>query len=149
MIYDVHIGKLISGRRELEGKGRYILCSTNQTIEEITSHSLPNAIFVSRKDIENELYDFCKLALSSFVEEEGRNKEVYTFSIYTDSYYGTYIIYLNNYALLNKTIDTYYAKRKERYAESGDEFYNVTREKVLDEIKYSEGDYDFIFEVPT
>ena len=145
MIYDVHIGKLISGRRELEGKGVYLLCTTDRKIQEIPTFSPEDGVFVSREDMENALYDFCKSALSTYIDE-GRNKDVYSFSIYTDSYYGSYVIYINNCSSLDQTVDTYYASYQEKYMKTNDEFYNRTRDQVLNSLKFAEGDYPFMFE---
>ncbi|SCW82305.1 protein of unknown function [Paenibacillus tianmuensis] len=145
MSYDVHIGKLISGKRGLEGKGTYLLCTPDKKIQEITTFGPQDGIFVSRKDMENALYDFCKSALSKYIEE-GRNKDVYTFSIYTDSYCGRYVIYINNLDSLNQTADKYYARYQKEYSEKGKESYNQTREQILSSLQFSEGDYPFMFE---
>lgn len=145
MSYDVHIGRLISGRRGLEGSGVFLLCKTDQTIQEIKVFCSDEGIFISRKDIENALYDFCKSALSTYIEEGG-NKDVYTFSIYTDSYNGSYIVYINNRASLEQTAADYYARYQESYVRTGDEFYNQTKEQVYRSLKFSEGDYPFMFE---
>ena len=64
MNYEVHIGKLIRGRRELEGKGIFLRCTTDQRIQEIATFGTQEGIFISRRDVENALYDFCKSALS-------------------------------------------------------------------------------------
>lgn len=143
--YDVDIGKLISGRRALEGIGKYWLCSPQRSIEEISSFSPNEGIFVSRQDVENELYDFCKAALASYVEE-GKNKEVYTFSIYTDTYSSSYVVYINNRASLNETVDEYFAKYKEEYTRTGNEIYGQSREQLYRSLQFGEGDYPFMFE---
>lgn len=145
MSYDVHIGRLISGRRGLEGSGVFLRCTTDQTIQEITAFGPDEGIFISRTDVENSLYDFCKSALSNYIEE-GRNKDVYTFSIYTDSYNGSYIVYINNQASLDQTVADYYAGYQESYFRTGDEIYNQTKEQVYRSLKFSEGDYPFMFE---
>lgn len=145
MSYDVHIGKLISGRRGLEGRGIFLLCTTDQTIQEITAYGPDEGIFISRKDVENALYDYCKSALSTYIEEGG-NKDVYTFSIYTDSYNGSYIVYINNRASLEQTAADYYTRYQESYVRTGDEIYNQTKEQVYRSLKFSEGDYPFMFE---
>ncbi|MFJ7405022.1 MULTISPECIES: hypothetical protein [unclassified Lysinibacillus] len=145
MSYDVQIGRLISGRRELEGKGMFLLCSTAQTIQEISTFDPYEGIFVSRSDLENALYDFCKSAISNYIEE-GRNKDVYTFSIYTDSYNGSYVVYINNRASLEQTVADCYARYQENYVRTGDEIYNQTKEQVYSSCKFSEGDYPFMFE---
>lgn len=143
--YDVHIGKLISGKRALEGKGNYLLCSPQRSIEEITSFSPDEGIFVSRQDVENALYDFCKAALASYVEE-GRNKEVYTFSIYTDTYPSSYVVYINNRASLDETVDEYFARYQDTYAKTGNEIYSQSREQLYRSLQFGEGDYPFMFE---
>ncbi|MFJ5792661.1 hypothetical protein ACIP9G_21605 [Lysinibacillus sp. NPDC093197] len=145
MSYDVHIGKLINGRRELEGKGMFLLCSTDQTIQEISTFSPQEGIFISRSAIENALYDFCKSAISNYIEE-GSNEDVYTFSIYTDSYNGSYLVYMNNRASLDESVTDCYAHYQEKYIKTGDEIYNQTREQVYSSYKFSEGDYPFMFE---
>lgn len=142
MSYDVHTGKLISGIRRLEGKGVFLLCTTDQTIQEITAFTPDEGIFISRKDVENALYDFCKSALTAYIEE-GENKDVYTFSIYTDSYNGSYIVYINNQASLEQTADEYYERYQKSYIKTG---YNQTKEQVYRSLKFSEGDYPFMFE---
>lgn len=142
MSYDVHTGKLISGIRRLEGKGVFLLCTTDQTIQEITAFTPDEGIFISRKDVENALYDFCKSALTAYIEEGG-NKDVYTFSIYTDSYNGSYIVYINNQASLDQTADEYYERYQKSYIKTG---YNQTKEQVYRSLKFSEGDYPFMFE---
>ncbi|MFJ7665738.1 hypothetical protein ACIQXI_01440 [Lysinibacillus sp. NPDC097195] len=145
MSYDVQIGRLISGTRALEGKGVFLLCSTDQTIQEISTVASYEGIFVSRNDIENALYDFCKLAITSYIEE-GRNKDVYTFSIYTDSYNGSYLVYINNRASLEQSVAECYESYQENYRRTGDEIYNQTKEQVYRSCKFSEGDYPFMFE---
>lgn len=145
MSNDVQIGRLINGTRELEGKGTFLLCSTAQIIQEITTFNPHEGIFVSRKDLENALYDFCKSAISNYIEE-GRNKDVYTFSIYTDSYNGSYIVYINNRASLEQTVADCYDCYQENYMRTGDEIYNQTKEQVYRSSKFSEGDYPFMFE---
>jgi len=145
MSYDVQIGRLISGTRELEGKGQFLLCTTAQTIQEITTFDPHEGIFVSRSDLENALYDFCKTAISNYIEE-GRNADVYTFSIYTDSYNGSYIVYINNRASLEQTVADCYASYQANYKKTGDEIYNQTKEQVYRASKFSEGDYPFMFE---
>ncbi|MFJ5764998.1 hypothetical protein ACIP9C_06535 [Lysinibacillus sp. NPDC093210] len=145
MSYDVHVGKLISGRRKLEGRGTYLLCTTDQSIQEISTFGPHEGIFVSRSDIENALYDFCKSAISNYIEE-GRNKDVYTFSIYTDSYNGSYLVYMNNQASLDHNVADCYANYQESFSRTGDEIYNQTREQIYSSCKFSEGDYPFMFE---
>ncbi|WP_144406990.1 hypothetical protein [Paenibacillus sp. IHBB 10380] len=51
--YDVHIGKLIRGRRDLEGSGSYLLCTPDQKIMEMDSHNSIDGIVVSSKDVED------------------------------------------------------------------------------------------------
>ncbi len=145
MSYDVHIGRLISGRRELEGKGSYLLCTANQTIQEITTFGSKDGIFISTRDLENALYDFCKSAIARYIEE-GRNKDVYTFSLYTDSYNGSYIVYINNRYSLEQTVAQYYAQYQESYLETGSKFYNQTLEQIYRSCKFSEGDYPFMYD---
>lgn len=145
MSYDVQIGRLISGTRDLEGKGMFLLCTTSQTIQEIPTYDPYEGILISRNDFENALYDFCKSAISSYIEE-GRNKDVYTFSIYTDSYNGSYIVYINNRASIEQTVADCYASYQENYITTGDEIYNQTKEQVYHACKFSEGDYPFMFE---
>lgn len=145
MSYDVHIGKLISGRRGLEGRGIFLLCTTDQTIQEISTFGPHEGIYISRGDVENALYDFCKSAISNYIEEEN-NKDVYTFSIYTDSYNGSYVVYINNRASLDQTAADCYALYQENYFRTGGEIYNQTREEVYSSCKFSESDYLFMFE---
>ncbi|MEG0384107.1 MAG: DUF4303 domain-containing protein [Solibacillus sp.] len=145
MSYDVQIGRLISGRRKLEGRGTYLQCTTDQTIQEISTFGSHDGIFVSRNDIENALYDFCKSAICNYIEEES-NEDVYTFSIYTDSYHSSYLVYINNQASLEQTVDDYYTSYQENYLKTGKKIYNETREQVYNSCKFSEGDYSFMFE---
>ncbi|MFJ7646134.1 hypothetical protein ACIQ1H_01220 [Lysinibacillus sp. NPDC097279] len=145
MSYDVEIGKLLSGRRELKDKGKFLLCSTNQTIQEISTFAPHEGKFVSRGAMENALYDFCKCAISNYIEE-GSNKDVYTFSLYTDSYNGSYLVYINNRASLDENVADCYASYQEKYLINGDELYNQTREEIYSSYKFSEGDYTFMFE---
>lgn len=145
MSYDVHIGKLISGRRELEGKGSYLLCTANQTIQEITTFGSEDGIFISTRDLENALYDFCQSAIANYIEEGG-NKDVYTFSLYTDSYNGSYIVYINNQDSLEQTVAQYYAQYQESYLRTGSKFYNQTLEQIYSSCKFSEGDYPFMYD---
>ncbi|MGE7020965.1 DUF4303 domain-containing protein [Solibacillus cecembensis] len=145
MSYDVQIGRLISGRRELEGRGTYLQCTTDQTILEISTFGPEDGIFISRNDIENALYDFCKSAISNYIEEES-NEDVYTFSIYTDSYHGSYLVYINDQASLEEIADDYYTSYQENYLKTGKEIFKETREQVYNSCKFSEGDYSFMFD---
>ncbi|TVX89746.1 hypothetical protein [Paenibacillus agilis] len=139
--YDMHIGKLISGRRDLEGKGGYILCTPDQTIVEIDSTSSINGMIVSAKDIGDALYEYCKSALDDYIAE-GNNKDIYTFSIYTDTYHGSYIIYINNLEGLNQSVEEALggSLRQE------DDHDKLTREQLYYEFKYAEADYPFMYE---
>ncbi|WP_139996596.1 DUF4303 domain-containing protein [Paenibacillus paridis] len=131
--YDVHIGKLISGKRPLEGGGGYLLCTPDKDIVEIDSRSSVNGIFVSSKDVEDALYEFCQSALDDYIAS-GNNKDVYTFSIYTDTYHGSYLIYINNLECLNQSVEEAYGHD------------NMTREQLHLQFKYAEGDYPFMYE---
>ena len=143
--YDVHIGKLISGRRELEGNEIYLLCTPDKEIVEVSTHKPENGILVGSKDMEDALYDFCKSALDDYIQE-GNNKDVYTFSIYTDTYYGSYVIYINNLASLNQSVDEAYVRYQKNYIERGNDHYNQSREQLFSQFKYGEGDYSFMYE---
>ena len=142
--YDVDIGKLISGRRELEGSGTYIICSPDKEIVEVSTKP-ETGIFVSSKDIEDALYDFCKSAINEYIAE-GNNQDVYTFSIFTDTAYGSYVIYINNVESLNQSVDEAYLRYQEKFHENGDEDYNQSREHLYDQFKHAEGDYPFMYE---
>ncbi|MEO4053249.1 hypothetical protein [Solibacillus sp. CAU 1738] len=113
MSYDVQIGRLISGRREAEGRGIFLLCNTDQTIREISTFTPHEGIFVSRNDIENALYDFCKSAICNYIEEES-NEDVYTFSICTDSYHSSYLVYINDQASLEEIAADYLLRKLSR-----------------------------------
>ncbi|MHA6482371.1 DUF4303 domain-containing protein [Paenibacillus sp. strain BS8-2] len=143
--YDVHIGKLISEKRELEGNGIYLICTPEKEILEVSTHRPENGVFISSKDIEDALYDFCRSAIEDYILE-GNNKDVYTFSIYTDTYYGSYVIYINNMASLNQSVDENYASYQNKYLETGYEHYNQSREQLYNQYKYGEGDYHFMYE---
>ncbi|MGO4547194.1 hypothetical protein AB4Z29_20645 [Paenibacillus sp. 2TAB23] len=143
--YDVHIGKLISGRRELEGSGIYMICTPEKEIVEVSTHIPENGIFVGSKDMEDALYDFCRSALDDYIRD-GNNKDVYTFSIYTDTYYGSYVIYINNMLSLNKSVDEGYVRYQQKYLETGYDHYNQSREQLYNQFKYGEGDYPFMYE---
>lgn len=144
MSYDVQIGRLISGRREVEGKGIFLLCNTDQTIREISTFAPHEGIFVSRNDIENALYDFCKSAIYNYIEEES-NEDVYTFSICTDSYHSSYLVYINDQASLEEIAADYYESYQENYLKTGKEIYNESKEQVYYSCKFSEADYAFMF----
>lgn len=143
--YDVHIGKLISGRRELDGSGGYILCTPDKKIIEMDSISSTDGIVVSSKDVEEALYEFCKSALRNYIAE-GNNKDVYTFSIYTDTYHGDYVIYINNLECLNQSVEEALEHNRQRYLERKNGHYNLAREQLYQEFKYAEGDYTFMYE---
>ncbi|KRE86570.1 hypothetical protein ASG89_11240 [Paenibacillus sp. Soil766] len=143
--YDVHIGKLISERRELEGSGTYLICTPDKDILEVDSYAPEDGKFISSKDIEDALYEFCQSALDDYIAD-GSNKDVYTFSIYTDSYNGSYVIYINNQASLNDSVDSAYVRYQKQYLEKGYKHYNKTREQLYHEFKYGEGDYPFMYE---
>ncbi|MCH7324010.1 DUF4303 domain-containing protein [Solibacillus sp. MA9] len=145
MSYDVQIGRLISGRREVEGKGTYLQCTTDQTIQEISTFGPEDGLFISRKDLENALYDFCKSAISNYIKEES-NEDVYTFSIYTDSYHSSYLVYINDQATLEEVADDCYTSYQENYLKTGKKIYNETKEQVYHSCKFSEGDYAFMFD---
>jgi len=49
--YDVEIGKLISGRRDLEGGGTYFLCTPDKKIVEIDSYSSTDGIVLTSQDV--------------------------------------------------------------------------------------------------
>ncbi|WP_282935968.1 DUF4303 domain-containing protein [Paenibacillus sp. RC67] len=142
--YDVHIGKLISGRRGLEGSNKYLLCTPNKEIIEVELKP-EDGIFISSKDMEDALYEYCISALQDYIQD-GNNQDVYTFSIYTDSYHGSYIIYINNLASLNQSVDESYVQYQQIYLEKGNDHYNRTREQLYLEFKYGEGDYHFMYE---
>ncbi|MFD7522334.1 hypothetical protein [Paenibacillus chitinolyticus] len=67
-----------------EGGGSYLLCTPDKTIIEADSLGPNDGILVSSKDVEDALYEFCKSAIDDYAAE-GNNKDVYTFSIYTDT----------------------------------------------------------------
>lgn len=145
MSYDVQIGRLISGRRELEGRGTYLQCTTDQTIQEISTFGPEDGKFISRNDIGNALYEFCKSAISNYIEEES-NEDVYTFSINTDSYHGGYLVYINDQASLEEIVDDCYSSYQENYLKTGKEIFNEKREQVYSSCKFSEADYTFMFD---
>lgn len=140
--YDVHIGKLISGRRELEGSGSYILCTPDKQIVEIDSTRLHEGIFVSTAEMEDALYEYCKSAMDEYIAE-GNNEDVYTFSIYTDTYHGSYIIYINNQNTLNEMVEDSYTRERKRHRNKDE---SEVREKLCAELKYAEGDFSFMYE---
>ncbi len=143
--YDVRIGKLISGKRELEGKGRFWLCTPDKEILEVDANSLEAGVLITSKDIEDALYEYCLSAIAQYIQDEN-NKDVYTFSIFTDSYHGSYIIYINNLASLNETVDNDFVRCQKKFLENGNDLYNRTREQLYQEFKYAEGDYPFMYE---
>lgn len=67
--YDMHIGKLIRGRRDLEGGGMYLLCTPDKTIVEVDSLQANDVNVVTSKDLEDALYEFCLSALDHYVSE--------------------------------------------------------------------------------
>ncbi|WP_027086597.1 hypothetical protein [Cohnella panacarvi] len=74
------------------------------------------------------------------------DKDVYTFSIHTDTYHGSYTIYINNLASLNQSVDEAHSRYQKKYLETGKDHYNQSREQLFNEYKYSEGDYSFMYE---
>lgn len=143
--YDVQIGKLISGKRELDGNGSYILCTPDRKIIETNSIGPNDGIMVSSKQVEDSLYKFCKSALSEYIAE-GKNNDVYTFSIFTDTAHGNYVIYINNLEDLNLTVEEHLEYNRKRYLEKKYDHYNKSREQLYQELKYAEGDYPFMYE---
>ncbi|MCR8844473.1 hypothetical protein NQ117_12335 [Paenibacillus sp. SC116] len=139
--YDVHIGKLISGRRDLEGFGKYMRCTPDQTIVEIDSSIASEGIVVSAKEIEDALYEYCTSALEDYITE-GNNKDIYTFSIYTDTYHGGYVIYINNLESLNQSVEQTFNQSLQQ--QNGRK--KPTREQLYYEFKYAEADYSFMYE---
>ncbi|MBD8497919.1 DUF4303 domain-containing protein [Paenibacillus arenosi] len=139
--YDVHISKLINGRRALEGTGKYMRCTPDQTIVEIDSGTAIDGIVVSAKDVEDALYEYCTAALEDYIAE-GNNSDVYTFSIHTDTYHGSYIIYINNLESLNQSVE----QTLSRSLQQKNRRNNPTREQLYYEYKYAEGDYSFMYE---
>lgn len=140
--YDVDISKLISGNRELEGSGSYILCTPDKQIVEIDSTRLREGMFVSAKHIEDALYEYCRSAVEEYITE-GNNEDVYTFSIYTDTYHGSYVIYINNQNTLNEMVEDYYTRERERHPNKDE---HEIREKLYSDLKYAEGDFPFMYE---
>ncbi|WP_261305292.1 hypothetical protein [Paenibacillus andongensis] len=98
--YNVHIGRLIKGKRELEDDGVYLVCTPEKEILEVESLDGNEGKFVSSKEIEDLLYFFCKKTIQEF-SASNDNKDVYTFSIYTDATHGSYIVYMNNLEALS------------------------------------------------
>ncbi|MCQ6561254.1 hypothetical protein [Paenibacillus mendelii] len=143
--YDVHIGKLISGRRDLEGGGSYFLCTPDKKIVEMDSLSSIDGIVVSATDVEDALYEFCIAALDVYAAE-GNNKDVYTFSIYTDTYHGSYVIYINNLEGLNHSVEEALDYDRQQDLDSGDDHDTLAREQLYEEFKYAEADYAFMYE---
>lgn len=143
--YDVHIGKLISGKRKLEGEGSYLLCTPDKQIIEVLPPLPQEAIVIRAQDMENALYQYCLSALEHYIAE-GHNRDVYTFSIYTDTYHGSYVIYINNMECLKQSVEQYFAYYAKKYEEGGGEHYNKTREQHEYDLKYAEGDYAFMYE---
>lgn len=143
--YDVHIGKLISGKRELEGKGRFWLCTPDKEILEVDSYCPEDGVLITSKDMEDALYEFCLSAIEQYIQDDN-NKDVYAFSIFTDTYHGSYIIYINNLASLNESVDRDFVRCQKMFLENGNDLYNRTREQLYHDFKYGEGDYPFMYE---
>lgn len=133
--YYVDIGKLINGRRKLEGSGSYFLCTPEKKIVEVDSVRSNEGIVVTAQDVENALYAFCKSALDDYIAE-GNNKDVYTFSIYTDTYHGSYLVYINNLESLNQSVEECLGRNRNK----------LTREQLFGEFKYAEADFPFMYE---
>lgn len=140
--YDMHIGKLISGRRDLEGSGLYILCTPDKTIVELDSIQTNDVHLVSSKNLEDALYEFCQSAMDNYVSE-GNNQDIYAFSIYTDTYHGSYVIYINNLEGLDQSVEHALEYERKRHPERGDD---RIREQLYYELKYAEADYPFMYE---
>lgn len=132
-VYDVEIGKLISGRRDLEGSGTYFLCTPDKRIVEIDSYSSIDGIVVTSQDIEDALYEFGKAAVDDYIAK-GNNKDVYTFSIQTDTVHGSCVIYINNLESLNQSVEQ--ARSYDRH---------TPREQLFQELQYAETDYPFMY----
>jgi hypothetical protein len=135
--YDVHIGKVINKKCDLQGKGSYLVCTPEKEILEVKSIEGIEGVFVSAKVINDLLYEFCKDTITEFASTDD-NKDVYTFSIFTDATHGSYIIYINNLDALNKSVEDAYNRNQKRYSRK--------KEQVYYEFKFAEGDYDFMFD---
>lgn len=142
--YDVHIGKLINGKRELKGGGVYLVCTPEKEIIEVNSLDEYEGKFVTEREIENLLYNFCKETIIEFAASND-NENVYTFSIYTDAAHGSYIVYINNLDALNKSVEHAYQRHQQRYLEEQNEYYNRSKEQIYNDYKFDEGDYNFMF----
>ncbi|UQZ87591.1 hypothetical protein SK3146_06893 [Paenibacillus konkukensis] len=138
--YDIHIGRLINGRRGYDGQGRFWVCLPDQQIVETDDIVNYRGRFVSSKEIEDLLYHFCLDCIREFSETEN-NRDVYTFSIYTDATHGGFIVYMNNLAELHKSVQAAYDKSRSNYPER-----NRTMEQIYHDYQFSEGDYSFMYD---
>ncbi|MGI2295988.1 hypothetical protein [Paenibacillus sp. GXUN7292] len=143
--YDVDIGMLMNGKRELQGTGRYYCCTPNKTIYEIDSYEDNNGILINASNMEDALYEFCVSALKQYREEDN-NHDVYTFSLNIDTYHGSCTVYINNTeSLLNSIQEALpYEKirQKANTSQSDQDLYN----NLLNDYQFSESDYGFIFD---
>ncbi|PZD96757.1 hypothetical protein DNH61_06050 [Paenibacillus sambharensis] len=144
-LYDVHIGRLLNGKRKLEGEGAYLVCVPGQQSYKVESLEGITGKYISAKDIEDLLYQYCRESIEEFVETE-HNDDVYTFSLYTDSSNGSYLVCINNLETLRRNVGETFESYQQQYKESGDDYYNRTEEQVYREYKYAEGDHVFCYE---
>ncbi|GKS11726.1 hypothetical protein YDYSY3_27260 [Paenibacillus chitinolyticus] len=91
------------------------------------------------------MYEFCKSAIDDYAAE-GNNKDVYTFSIYTDTAHGSFVIYINNLESLNRSVEEALDRDRQRYPDRGDVNGNTAREQLYYEFKYAEADYPFMYD---
>ncbi|WP_372009103.1 DUF4303 domain-containing protein [Paenibacillus chitinolyticus] len=95
--------------------------------------------------MEDALYEFCKSAMDDYAAE-GNNKDVYTFSIYTDTAHGSFVIYINNLESLNRSVEKALDRDRQRYPDKWDANGNTAREQLYYEFKYAEADYPFMYD---
>jgi len=142
-VYDIHAGRLFHGLREFEGLGQYVVCSASKEIMIVDSIEGIDGMYVTSAIIEDLLYSECKYHIDQFAETED-NKNVYTFSIYTDSMHGTYIVYLNNLNELDVSVKETFASNQE--SEEASNYQQRSLEQIRAEMKYAEGDFAFSYE---
>lgn len=143
-LYDIHVGKLLNGKRKFEGHGYYMYTTEGELIE-LNDLKGSTGVVVDATKIEDLLFQHCTETINKF-ENTDENKGVYVFSLYTDVTHGSFIIYMNTEESLEKTANRYYENYKKKFIETNDSFYDRSLEQIKISLRFSEGDFDFSFE---
>jgi Domain of unknown function (DUF4303) len=120
-LYDVHVGKLLHGKRDFQGQGYYVY-TKDQELFEIDDLQEVTGRVIDSNEIEDLLYKHCCEVIDAFARTDD-NQQVYVFTVYTDVTDGGFVIYINTEGALEKTA-------------------NAEDEACL---RFSEGDFAFRF----